>query len=53
LAGIPAHGKWGVTHALIQRLNSLFGAVERKARGFSTSDPTLASFLAQAGGVRN
>ena len=33
LAGLVAHGQWGVTHAFMEGWNSVFSATKRKARG--------------------
>jgi transposase len=52
LAGILAHWKWGLTNAYMEGLNSVFSAVKRKARGFSSPVYLITMLYLTAGKLR-
>lgn len=52
LKGIVAHWKWGLTNAFMEGLNSVFSAVKRKARGFSSPVYLIAVLYLVAGKLR-
>ncbi len=49
LRGIVAHWKWNLTNAFMEGLNSVFSAVKRKARGFSSPVYLIAVLYLVAG----
>ena len=52
LAGLVAHGKWGVTNAFMEGLNSVFSATKRKARGDRSTTHLMAMPYFTAGKLR-
>jgi len=52
LAGILAHWKWGLTNAFMEGLMSVFSAVKRKARGFSSPVYLITVLYLVAGKLR-
>jgi len=52
LAGILAHWKWGLTHAFMEGLNSVFSAVKRKARGYRSPVYLITMLYLVAGKLR-
>lgn len=52
LRGVVAHWKWGLTNAFMEGLNSVFSAVKRKARGFSSPVYLIAVLYLVAGKLR-
>ena len=52
LAGILAHWKWGVTNAFMERLNSVFSATKRKARGYRSTTHLITMLYFVAGKLR-
>jgi transposase len=47
-----AHGKWGVTNAFMEGLNSVFSATKRKARGDRSTTHLIAMLYFTAGKLR-
>jgi transposase len=52
LAGMVAHGKWGVTNAFMEGWNSVFSATKRKARGDRSTPHLMAMLYFTAGKLR-
>jgi transposase len=52
LAGMVAHGKWGVTNAFMEGWNSVFSATKRKARGYRSTTHLIAMLYFTAGKLR-
>ena len=52
LEGILAHWKNRTTNAFLEALNSVFSAVQRKARGFRSTDNLIAMLYFTAGKLR-
>ncbi len=52
LAGILAHGQWGVPHAFMEGLNSVFSATKRKARGYRSTTHLISMLDFVAGKLR-
>ena len=52
LAGILAHWKWGLTNAFMEGLNSVFSAVQRKARGYRSTVYLITMLYLVAGKLR-
>jgi len=52
LAGILGHWKWGLTNAFMEGLVSVFSAVKRKARGFSSPHYLITMLYLVAGKLR-
>ena len=51
LAGILA-GKWGVTNAFMEGLNSVFSATKRKVRGYRSTTHLITMLYFTAGKLR-
>ena len=52
LAGMVAHGKWGVTNAFMEGWNSVFSATKRKARGDRSTTHLMAMLYFTADKLR-
>ncbi len=52
LTGIPAHWKWGVTHALMEAINIVFSATKRKSRGYRSTTHLITMIYFVAGKLR-